>query len=147
VVVVADVVGQTARWDAQHRIVTDVELAVVESMKGAPRPGDVVVLTRLGGAIGELGMRIEGEPLFATGERVLVFARTSPEDHVSLRAVGMAQGVMPIEHGQVMPGAAGLALVQQGSDGRLRPAPPAFVGPRTLAAMRDDIRSLLARGR
>lgn len=147
VVVVADVVGQTARWDAHRRIVTDVELAVVEPMKGTSRPGDVVVLTRLGGAIGELGMRIEGEPLFADGERVLVFARTSTEDHVSLCAVGMSQGVMPVEHGQVLPGGGGLALVQQGSDGHLRPSPPALAGPRALTAIRDDIRTLLAGGR
>lgn len=148
-VVVVRVESQHARWDARGRIVTDVTLRVEESMKGTAQPGELVVLERFGGAIGELGMRVEGEPVFEDGARMLVFAVPSVANPAHVRSVGMAQGVMPIrEHAAadgddlVLPGGEGLALVQRVSGG-LAPAPAAFASPRPLIEVRDAIGALL----
>jgi hypothetical protein len=142
-VVLVDVIDLHARWDERRRIVTDVRMRVVESMKGDARPGSVLVLVRLGGAIGDLGMRVEGEASFAAGMRALVFAVRAEDGH--LRALGLAQGVMPVVRrgapggdDLVLPGGAGLSLVRR--DGpHLRPMPPAVPVARPLAAVRADI--------
>ena len=148
-VLVVRVESQHARWDARGRIVTDVSLRVEESMKGAAQPGELLVLERFGGAIGELGMRIEGEPLFEDGTCVLLFAVPSVANPAHLRPLGMAQGVMPIRahaaaNGDdlVLPGGDGLALMQEVRGG-LVAAPPALASPRALTEVRDAIGGLL----
>ncbi len=147
-VVVARVESQHPRWDERGRIVTDVTLRVDETLFGAAQVGDRVVLERFGGAIGELGMRIEGEPLFADGTRVLVFAAPAASGSGRLRPVGMSQGVMhlaaPEVRGgeeRVLPGGEGLALVQA-VRGALVPAPPALATPRPLGEVRAAVRQL-----
>jgi hypothetical protein len=145
-VVVARVESQRARYDARGRIVTDVTLRVDESLVGPARVGERVVLERFGGAIGELGMRVEGEPLFADGTRVLVFAAPAASSGAGrLRPVGMAQGVMRVEpptvpggEDRVLPGGEGLALVRP-ERGRLVTSEPAIAAPRPLGAVRDAI--------
>ena len=58
--------GQIGTW---HRI------GVEREIRGrAPDEQEVIVET-LGGHIGDLAMRVEGEPSFTVGERVLVFIR------------------------------------------------------------------------
>ena len=148
-VFVGSVVSQRARWDDRGRIVTDVTFSVDESAKGAVRAGGTITIVRIGGAIGDLGMRIEGEPMFDDGERALVFARRVGGPRGVLRPVGMSQGVMPVRQGaggvMVHPGGAGLSLTQQVTGGALLPAPAALVAPRPLEAVMADIRAL-ARG-
>ena len=92
--VAAEVVArdQHVHWDSERRIVTDIQLEVLDSLKGDV--GTDFVLTVFGGAIGDLGMRIEGEPTLVNGERYVVFARTYNN---GWRPVGMSQGVMRIE--------------------------------------------------
>ncbi|AKF03750.1 hypothetical protein DB32_000899 [Sandaracinus amylolyticus] len=146
-VVVGTVVSQDARYDHLDRIVTDVTIRVDERMHGAAREGTTIVVRRLGGVIGDVGLRIEGEPSFVEGERVVLFARLVAADHV-LRPIGMSQGVLPIsrESGieMVMPGGEGLALVQRGSDGRLRAAPGALMAPEPVDALLARVRDLVA---
>jgi hypothetical protein len=150
-VVVADVVDLHPRWDERRRIVTDVRLRVREAMKGGARPGAVLTLVRLGGAIGDLGMRVEGEASFSPGERALVFA--VPAEAGRVRALGLAQGVMPVVRGGapggddlVLPGGAGLSLVRRVGP-HLQAMPPAVPVARPLAAVRADIaRALRAAG-
>jgi hypothetical protein len=144
-IVVARVESQRARYDARGRIVTDVTLRVDESLVGPARAGDRLVLERFGGAIGELGMRIEGEPLFADGARVLVFAAPAASGARRLRPVGMAQGVMRVEpptvpgsEDRILPGGEGLALVRP-EQGRLVASEPAIAAPRPLGEVRDAI--------
>ncbi len=143
-VVVGRVVSQRARWDHRRRIVTDVTVEVQESMKGAG-DGETIVVRRLGGAIGELGMRVEGEPDFADGERAVLFARRLSSG--VLRPVGMSQGVLPIrvDAGRelVLPGGAGLSLVERLPDSRLVAAPAALRQPRPLEDLLGDIRRLV----
>lgn len=143
---VARVIRQEARWQGR-RIVTDVTLEIETSMKGGAA-GEQIVLRRLGGAIGDLGMRVEGEPGFTDGERSVIFARNA---RGALRPVGMSQGVLPVRvqagAEMVLPGGAGLALVRATPDNRFLPAPAALVSPRPLAEVLDEIRAALAETR
>ncbi|WP_236516113.1 hypothetical protein [Sandaracinus amylolyticus] len=146
-VVVGTVVSQEAHYDHLDRIVTDVTIRVDERMHGAAGEGTTVVVRRLGGVIGDVGLRIEGEPSFVEGERVVLFARMVAADRV-LRPIGMSQGVLPIARDGgvelVMPGGEGLALVQRGSDGRLREAPGALMTPEPVDALLARVRDLVA---
>jgi hypothetical protein len=146
-VVVGTVVGIEARYDHLDRIVTDATIRVEERMLGETAVGGEVTVRSLGGAIGEVGLRIEGEPIFVAGERVLVFARLHRGERV-LRAVGMSQGVMPIRDvggaEMALPGGEGLALLARGSDGRLRAAPAALIEPEPLDSVLARVRELVA---
>lgn len=119
--------GERALRDDRDRIVTDYELRVDEVARGAAAPGQRVVMRRLGGELGDLGMRVEGEPRLAPGERYVVFLYSVG---AILRPVGMSQGVLPVSEDAgalvVHPGGAGLALVTRHPDGRLVPAPAAL---------------------
>jgi hypothetical protein len=144
-VAVVRAVHEEARWQ-RGRIVTDVTLRVETPMMGA-REGEEIVVRRLGGAIGDVGMRVEGEPAFTIGERSVVFARNV---RGVLRPVGMSQGVLPIalEAGRpmVLPGGAGLSLVQRTPSARFVPAPAALAHPRPLDDVLDEIRAAVEAG-
>ena len=60
----------------------------------APSEGEVIVET-LGGRIGDIAMRVEGEPSFSEGERVVLFIRDGGP-YTAFRPVGMGQGVMRV---------------------------------------------------
>ncbi|MCA9606876.1 MAG: hypothetical protein KC619_14820 [Myxococcales bacterium] len=120
-------VGEETLRDDRDRIVTDYAIQVDEVSRGTAQPGQTLTLRRLGGELGDLGMRIEGEPRLVPGERYVVFVYAVGG---VLRPVGMSQGVLPVtsEAGALMvhPGGTGLALVLRGPDGRLAPAPAAL---------------------
>lgn len=139
-VVVARVTAQQARWEGE-RIVTDVLLDIEESVHGDATAGGQLMVVRLGGAIGELGMRVEGEPGFEDGGRYLLFLRNWQGNY---RPVGMSQGVMRIREAAdgtaiVQPGGVGLSLVS-------RPGGPAALGalwrPRALQSVTRQVRTL-----
>lgn len=87
----------------------------------APDEREVIVET-LGGQIGDIGMRVEGEATFQVGERVLVFVRGGGP-YTAFRPVGMGQGVMRVrmERGveTVAQNREGLMLMRRNADGRL----------------------------
>lgn len=147
-VVVGTVIATEARYDHLDRIVTDATIRVDERMLGGSPEGDTIVVRRLGGVLGDVGLRIEGEPTFEAGQHVLLFARAIPSERL-LRPVGMSQGVLPIQRDAagtevVMPGGEGLALVQRGGDGQLRPAPGALLSPEPVDALLARVRELVA---
>lgn len=147
-VIVVEALDAHARWDEFGRIVTDVRLRVSEGMKGSLGGEDETMATFLGGAIGDLGMRVEGAPSLAPGQRALVFARDR-ESMVGpvLRPVGMSQGVLPIQRtggvDVVHPGGRGLMLVRRGAAGELLPSHGALKGPLDLTELRRQIRALV----
>lgn len=145
-VVVATAIGESARRDARGRIVTDYAVRIEEVMKGDARPGDVLVMTRIGGVIGDLGMRVEGEPGLEMGERYVLFLDRL-RDGRTLRPVGMSQGVLPVreQNGEpmVLPGGDGLSLVQRVQGGRLVPAPAALLHPTRLVELRERVDHLV----
>jgi hypothetical protein len=148
-IVVAEVTASRSRWDGR-RIVTDVTLSVAECPKGATPPGSTVVLTHLGGQVGDVGMRVEGMPRMVVHGRVLVFARRAPRGG-RLWPVGLSQGVLRVDRragrDEVHPGGHGMALVRRGAGGRLLAAPGALLHPRPLAEVLRDIRRLVREGR
>jgi hypothetical protein len=89
-IAVVDVGAVTAAWDEKHeRILTTIDLAVVESWKGPMAPSSHVKVVQPGGSVGDIQMTVFGMPAFATGERSLVFLRGAP---TAASVVGMAQG-------------------------------------------------------
>lgn len=143
-----EVIGLEPHYDELERIVTDVTVRVVEPLIGPTRPGDTLVVRRLGGVVGDLGLRIEGEPTFVLGERVIVFV-----EDVSgiLRPVGMSQGVFPVERDEhdaevVRPGGAGLSLVRPGGGSPVA-APAALTLSRPLDEVLAMVRELSAERR
>ncbi len=155
-VIEADVIARVtvlshhARRDTLDRIVTDVTVRIDESLYGTTgsgpvRAGDTLVVTRLGGVLDGVGLRVEGEPGFVRGSEQLVFLS---EMHGVLRPTGMSQGVFPIErdaagHELAMPNGAGLALVAPGGPA-LTPASPALAAPRAVDVLLDEVRALIS---
>ncbi len=137
-------VDARASRDDYGRIVTDYDLTVEETIKGDVGPGGRLTMRRLGGEIGDLGMRIEGEPHLVQGQRYLVFLRST--DRAVMRPVGMSQGVMPVEETAgvltVRPGGGGLALVQRGAEGELHPAPAALLHAEPFERLRERIEAI-----
>src|SRR5439155_21676859 len=76
------VVGHVRRIETRElrdgRLLTEIALAVEQTLKGRLRTGKVVV-TSPGGRIGERSVQVYGAPSFAAGERVLVFLKRTPE--------------------------------------------------------------------
>lgn len=138
-VVLATAIEQRARRDSDGRIVTEHTVRVDEVMRGPGRAGQTLVMTSLGGVLGDLGMRVEGEPHLEVGSRYVLFLRRMGG---VLRPVGMSQGVLPVREGTepvVLPGGAGLSLVQQVRGGRLAPAPAALLHPEPYVELRDRV--------
>ncbi len=148
-VVVARVIRQHSLFDAQGRIVTDVLMQVESVEKGSLTPGESVTVRRLGGEVDGLGMRIEGEPAFDDGERVLLFGAHARALSV-LRPVGMSQGTMRVyeQDGEpwVMPDTSGLTLVRKQAQGTsVQRAVPET--PRRLQEVLSEIRKLVAQSK
>ena len=109
--------GQLGTW---HRI------SVEREIRGhAPDEQEVMVET-LGGQVGDIAMRVEGEPSFTVGERVLVFIRDGGP-YTAFRPVGMGQGVMRVRTEQgietVRQNRGGLMLMRRNAKGRLGTEP------------------------
>jgi hypothetical protein len=145
-VVLARVVSAESRFNDRGRIVTDVTMQVEETQKGARAPGAMIVVRHLGGAVGDLGMRIAGEPTFTVGETVLLFGRRAVNLDV-LRPVGMSQGALRIEERdgerwvRSLPGDAALV---HGKSGTLQRATAAVEQPRKLSDVLAEVRALVA---
>ena len=89
-VAVVDVATVNAAWDDKHeRILTTIDLSVVEAWKGPMAPSSHVKIVQPGGAVGDIQMTVFGMSHFSPGERALVFLRGEP---TAASVVGMAQG-------------------------------------------------------
>jgi hypothetical protein len=143
-------IASESHFDDHGRIVTDTRMQVEKSEKGTRVPGSVMVVRRLGGAVGDLGMRVDGEAVFEVGDSVLLFANHVGGPEV-LRTVGMSQGALRIreENGlrwvQSVP--MGAALVKRSHDGKLTRSLPAISAPRRLDDVLSEVRSLIAKGK
>lgn len=135
-IVVGTVVGQESRWaDGGSTIVTDVRIRVTRAVLGA-REGEIITVRRLGGTVGEIGMRVFGEASFQDGEEVLLFAERRGGAYYS---VGMTQGTLHI----TQQGGRRMAQVVLGGAeilGRTGVTP----GVRPLEEVLDEVRSALA---
>lgn len=128
--------GTLGTW---HRI------GVERDVRGGAMDDSEVIVETMGGRIGEIGMRVEGEPSFAIGERVVVFIRGGGP-YTAFRAVGMAQGVMRVRMKQgvetVTQSREGLMLVRQNAQGRLEKSLGALPQSERLDAFLSRVRAL-----
>jgi len=128
--------GTLGTW---HRI------GVERDVRGRAMDDSEVIVETMGGRIGEIGMRVEGEPSFAVGERVVVFIRGGGP-YTAFRAVGMAQGVMRVRMEQgvetVSQSREGLMLVRRNAQGRLEKSRGALPRSERLDAFLSRVRAL-----
>jgi hypothetical protein len=147
-VAVVDVAGVSAAWDAKHqRILTTIDLSVVEAWKGPMTPASHVKVVQPGGTVGDIQMTVFGMTPFTPGERALVFLRGTP---AAASVVGMSQGKRLVRRdgatGRWMvaaPDRAGASFVR--APGASAATPPVFDAKvRTLDELHAEIRGLMA---
>lgn len=98
-IVVANVVSTTSHWNAdQTRIYTEVELEVVENVKGDLKEGDHFTIFYLGGSIDGVTTFAIEVPSFVTGRQSVLFLNRQPSsqygDHFTV--FGLNQGKFDI---------------------------------------------------
>lgn len=142
------VIGHASKQSARYvdkLIVTDVTLEVITSLKGDRKPGDLVTVTHLGGAVGDVGLHVPGAASFKLGQSALVFLRRAPDGDWNV--TGMSQGVLPItgqgSEQQVHSGGAGATLMQPNDQGQLIEATPAAPSSRSLSELLAEIERLV----
>jgi hypothetical protein len=145
-IAVVDVTSITSAWDEHHeRILTTVDLAVVDRWKGAEGATHFTVV-QLGGTVGDLTMVVSGISRFSVGERALVFLRGTPEQ---AGVLGMAQGKRLIRR-DAGTGEWIVAAADRAGGTFLRTTPASGSAPmiemraRPLTALRDEVRALVA---
>jgi hypothetical protein len=145
-VAVVDVASVKSAWDARHeRILTTIDLVVVETWKGSAAAATHLSVVQRGGAVGDTEMIVYGMPRFVPGERTLVFLAGHAE-HASV--VGMAQGKRAMSRDA----ASGRWLVHapdRAGATFLRPSPsaqsPVFeLHPRPIDELRTEVKTLAA---
>lgn len=123
-------------------------IEVEQDVRGtAPDEREVMVET-LGGRLGELGMRVEGEPSFSLGERVVVFVR-GDGSYQAFRPVGMGQGVMRVRKEQgvdrVRQTRTGMLLMRRNAQGSLQKSQGALPGEERLDTFLSRVRGIVNR--
>ena len=129
--------GQIGTW---HRI------AVERELRGHAPVEQEVMLETLGGQIGDVAMRVEGEPSFTVGERVLVFIHEGGP-YTAFRPVGMGQGVMRVRTEQgvetVTQNREGLMLMRRNAQGHLERSLGALPEKERLDALLAKLRDMV----
>lgn len=141
-IVVASAQKQSSRY-VDKLIVTDVTLKVSSTLKGTTKPGEPVIVTHLGGAVGDVGLNVPGAASFKLGERAVVFLRRVPSGDWNV--TGMSQGIMPITDQQALPGGSGAELMERDQEDRLTDLKKPQA-PRALPDLLSEIERLV-RGR
>jgi hypothetical protein len=146
-IAVVDVVSVKAAWNPSHqRILTTIDLTVVDSWKGAATIATRLRVVQPGGTVDDITMTVGGMTHFAPGERALVFLRGQPE---RASVVGMAQGKRTLHREPGTQRWMVSAPDRAGAD-FVRPAatagpPPVFeTRDRPLAELRAEVQTLAA---
>lgn len=101
-VVVGTVQSTAGRYEDppnQHRIVTDATIHVNRVVRGELGPVDPLVVTILGGTVGESGQLVPGAPRLGEGDEVVLFLRSGKrKSDGSWRrtVIGLSQGVFHV---------------------------------------------------
>jgi hypothetical protein len=153
-IAVVDVVSVHSAWDPKHeRILSTIQLDVLETWKGPATPATRMTIVQPGGTVGDITMVVFGLSKFQPGERTLLFMRGSVG---AASVVGMAQGKRPIFRdvptGRWMadgPDRAGALFV--GPNGApIKPGAVSAENPfrrRPLDELRQDVRGILKAAR
>ncbi|MBX7116849.1 MAG: hypothetical protein K1X64_21160 [Myxococcaceae bacterium] len=95
-IVIGRVTKVASRWASdKSRVVTDIEVAVFETLKGTSV--DKVLLVQAGGTVEDVRQVVHGMPSFMPGEDVFLFLE--PRGSARFATVGMAQGKFQLQHG------------------------------------------------
>lgn len=144
-IAVAQVIHTEAVLNSDRTISTWSRLRVQTRLQGETSMDEEIIIETWGGQIGDIGMQVEGEPSFAVGERVIVFARKGRE--TTLRAIGMGQGVFRIRtEGSidvVAPSRHGMQLVRRNDSGVLQKSTGALAKDESLAHFLERVKALL----
>ena len=89
-IVRGQVVSQHSLW-VDGRIMTEVTVEVIESLKGDHQAGQTVVVLNQGGAVDNLATWVPGAPVFSNAEEVILFLEVSAEQANPL-VLGLGQG-------------------------------------------------------
>lgn len=99
-VVRGTVLGQVSRWSEDRKgILTYVDVAVHEQVKGAPPLPGVIQIVQPGGELDGVRMKIVGGPVFHDGEEVFLFLKRywdSPGTEDMTILVGGVMGRLPV---------------------------------------------------
>ncbi|HLK88841.1 MAG TPA: hypothetical protein VKZ18_03045 [Polyangia bacterium] len=147
---VVDVVSVKVGWNEEHdRIVTTVDLAVVDCWKGSAAPASRVQVVQPGGTVDGLTMRVEGLPRFSPGERALLFLRFPRETPGRASVVGMAQGKRAVRR-EAASGRWMVSAPERGGADYVQTTPASATQwsapPRPLGDLRTEVRALVAGG-
>lgn len=93
-ILVGEVFAQQSRETDRGLIVTDVEISPLTVVKGSAPLHTPLLVTHLGGVVGEIGLHVPGEVTFTPGEEAVLFLRRDLAG--ALRVVGMSQGKLPV---------------------------------------------------
>lgn len=96
-IVVVTGVASISERDARGAIVTRYTVRVEETLKGAITPGSHLVLTELGGVVGERSRIVAGAPRYEPGARYLVFTSTNRD--LEPTTFGMSLGQFVLDRG------------------------------------------------
>ena len=131
--------GQIGTW---HRI------SVEREIRGDAAAESEVIVETMGGQLGDIAMRVAGEPSFTVGERVLVFARDGGP-YTEFRPVGMGQGVMRVRTEQgvetVTQSREGMVLMRRNAQGRLERTVGALPEKERLDLLLSRVRDIVER--
>jgi hypothetical protein len=97
-------------------IYTRVRVLIHETFKGSTRRSETVTVTQFGGIMGRVKWNFSGRPEFAAGQSVVLFTtRGKNNDFI---VVGLKQGKMTVEGGEVKRDFSGIRFVERTPDGR-----------------------------
>jgi hypothetical protein len=136
------VISTNTYWNAERtHIYTSIRLRVSESFKGSTRRDQIVTVAQPGGEKDGFRMDYAGRPEFAVGESVALFTIRGKNDDFIV--VGLKQGKMRVERGEIIRDFSGIMLVERPNGGRnLRP-----VAPRSTRLTMEELRRSIARAR
>ena len=131
--------GTIGTW---HRI------EIERDLRGNSMDEREVIVETMGGRIGDIAMRVEGEPSFTVGERVVVFMHGGGP-YTAFRPVGMGQGVMRVRReggvDTVFQSRHGMVLMRRNANGRLVKRAGALPERERLDAFLSRVRSIVER--
>ncbi|HEY2380343.1 MAG TPA: hypothetical protein VGK48_04085 [Terriglobia bacterium] len=99
------VAAQTYRSQDGKLIFTNYTIQVEESLKGPNKK--TVILTTIGGRIGNTVLQVSGMPVFQTGEKAVLFLEQAG---AYTTVVGLNQGKFSVSNGQISNSVAGLSF-------------------------------------
>ena len=85
-----------AAWDAERRFIwTHNEIQVLDRWKGAA--GAAVVVSELGGIVGDIGMAVDGVPQYQAGEEMVLFLSRTPNGYWRTRGLGQGKHEVQVD--------------------------------------------------